>query len=157
MIIVSLSNNKTKIDVYATKNDTIFICISQPREVVSEFLVMFKAVILAGGSGKRLWPMSRSNFPKQFKPLIASNTMLQETLNRLSNMDIDSSKIICNEEHRFIVAEQMREINVKPKVGFQAVRVSITGTKISPPLFESIFALGKQAVIARLAESIEKL
>ncbi len=51
----------------------------------------------------------------------------------------------------------LEEINVKTKVGFQATRVSITGTKISPPLFESIFALGRETVIARLAESIEKL
>ena len=51
----------------------------------------------------------------------------------------------------------LKEINVKTKVGFQATRVSITGTKISPPLFESIFALGRDTVIARLAESIEKL
>tara|TARA_B100000700_G_scaffold80393_1_gene90607 strand:+ start:1638 stop:2948 length:1311 start_codon:yes stop_codon:yes gene_type:complete len=51
----------------------------------------------------------------------------------------------------------LEEINVKTKVGFQATRVSITGTKISPPLFESIFALGRDTVIARLAESIEKL
>ena len=51
----------------------------------------------------------------------------------------------------------LEETNVKTKVGFQATRVSITGTKISPPLFESIFALGRDTVIARLAESIEKL
>ncbi len=51
----------------------------------------------------------------------------------------------------------LEEINVKTKIGFQATRVSITGTKISPPLFESIFALGRDTVIARLAESIEKL
>ena len=56
-----------------------------------------------------------------------------------------------------IMRKKLEEINVKTKVGFQAARVSITGTKISPPLFESIFALGKEAVIARLAESIEKL
>tara|TARA_Y100000004_G_scaffold157614_1_gene183425 strand:+ start:2160 stop:3470 length:1311 start_codon:yes stop_codon:yes gene_type:complete len=56
-----------------------------------------------------------------------------------------------------IMRKILEEINVKTKVGFQAARVSITGTKISPPLFESIFALGKEAVIARLAESIEKL
>lgn len=56
-----------------------------------------------------------------------------------------------------IMRKLLEEINVKTKVGFQAARVSITGTKISPPLFESIFALGKEAVIARLAESIEKL
>ena len=56
-----------------------------------------------------------------------------------------------------IMRKILEENNVKTKVGFQAARVSITGTKISPPLFESIFALGKEAVIARLAESIEKL
>ena len=56
-----------------------------------------------------------------------------------------------------IMRKILEEINVKTKVGFQAARVSITGTKISPPLFESIFALGREAVIARLAESIEKL
>ena len=56
-----------------------------------------------------------------------------------------------------IMRKILEEINVKTKVGFQAARVSITGTKISPPLFESIFALGKEAAIARLAESIEKL
>jgi len=51
----------------------------------------------------------------------------------------------------------LKELDIKTKVGFQAARVSITGTKISPPLFESIFALGKQTCIARLAESIGKL
>ena len=56
-----------------------------------------------------------------------------------------------------IMRKILEEINVKTKVGFQAARVSITGTKISPPLFESTFALGREAVIARLAESIEKL
>lgn len=51
----------------------------------------------------------------------------------------------------------LKKLDLKPKVGFQATRVAITGTKISPPLFESIFALGRETSIARLAESIEKL
>ena len=51
----------------------------------------------------------------------------------------------------------LKELDLKPKVGFQATRVSLTGTKISPPLFESIYALGRETSIARLAESIEKL
>ena len=51
----------------------------------------------------------------------------------------------------------LKELDLKPKVGFQATRVAITGTKISPPLFESIYALGRETSIARLAESIEKL
>jgi len=61
----------------------------------------------------------------------------------------------------FNIEETMRsllkELDLKPKVGFQATRVSVTGTKISPPLFESIYALGRETSIARLAESIEKL
>ena len=51
----------------------------------------------------------------------------------------------------------LEEEEIKTKVGFQSTRVAITGTKISPPLFESIFALGKETSIARLTESIEKL
>jgi glutamyl-tRNA synthetase len=51
----------------------------------------------------------------------------------------------------------LKKLDLKPKVGFQATRVSVTGTKISPPLFESIYALGRETSIARLAESIEKL
>ena len=51
----------------------------------------------------------------------------------------------------------LKKLDLKPKVGFQATRVAVTGTKISPPLFESIYALGRETSIARLAESIEKL
>lgn len=75
--------------------------------------------------------------------------LLREEFINLDNFSLDSIEIV--------MRKTLEEINVKTKIGFQAARVSITGTKISPPLFESIFALGKQAVIARLAESIEKL
>ena len=51
----------------------------------------------------------------------------------------------------------LEELDIKTRIGFQSARVAVTGTKISPPLFESIFALGKETFIARLAESIEKL
>ena len=70
---------------------------------------MIKAVIIAGGTGSRLWPLSRSNHPKQFLRLHDNNTLLQETFNRLNDIDISSSVIICNENHRFFVAEQIRE------------------------------------------------
>lgn len=63
---------------------------------------------MAGGSGTRLWPLSRQLFPKQFQPLVDDSTMLQATLNRLEGLDIASSITICNEEHRFIVADQLR-------------------------------------------------
>jgi len=69
------------------------------------------AVIMAGGSGTRLWPLSRAARPKQFLPLHGKSTMLQETVNRLDGLEISSSIIICNEEHRFFVAEQLREVD----------------------------------------------
>ena len=69
------------------------------------------AVILAGGSGTRLWPLSRSAHPKQFLALHGDDTMLQSTVKRLEGLDIESSITICNEEHRFFVAEQLREID----------------------------------------------
>ncbi len=72
---------------------------------------MIKAVVLAGGSGTRLWPLSRAAHPKQFLALHGDETMLQATFNRLDGLDIHSSVTICNEEHRFFVAEQLREIN----------------------------------------------
>ena len=68
-------------------------------------------VIMAGGSGTRLWPLSRAAHPKQFLRLHGEDTMLQTTAKRLSGLDIQSSIIICNEEHRFFVAEQLREID----------------------------------------------
>ena len=75
--------------------------------------------------------------------------LLREKFINLDNFSLDSIEIV--------MRKTLEEINVKTKIGFQAARVSITGTKISPPLFESILALGREAVIARLAESIEKL
>jgi len=71
---------------------------------------MIKAVIMAGGSGTRLWPLSRAAHPKQFLSLNGDDTMLQATFKRLDGLDIHSSVTICNEEHRFFVAEQLREI-----------------------------------------------
>jgi mannose-1-phosphate guanylyltransferase len=72
---------------------------------------MLKAVIMAGGSGTRLWPLSRAAHPKQFLALHGEDTMLQATFKRLDGLDIQSSVTLCNEEHRFFVAEQLREID----------------------------------------------
>jgi len=75
-------------------------------------------VILCGGSGTRLWPLSRSSYPKQFLSLSENNknTFIQETFERLKGLDqLMDPLIICNEEHRFIVAEQMREKDILPK------------------------------------------
>ena len=75
---------------------------------------MILPVIMAGGSGTRLWPLSRGNYPKQFLALDGSNhTMLQQTISRLSGIEHKPAMLICNEEHRFIAAEQVRQLNVE--------------------------------------------
>lgn len=72
---------------------------------------MILPVIMAGGSGTRLWPLSRALYPKQFLPLAGGEeTMLQATANRLATLNTQPPVTICNEEHRFIVAEQLRSV-----------------------------------------------
>lgn len=75
---------------------------------------MIVPVILAGGSGTRLWPLSRSSYPKQFLRLLNQHSLIQNTILRLKNLDLPfvAPIIICGEEHRFIVAEQLREIDI---------------------------------------------
>ena len=70
---------------------------------------MITPVILSGGSGTRLWPLSRTHYPKQFLNLVNDTTLFQDTIIRLPE-DISSPLVVCNEEHRFIVAEQLRQI-----------------------------------------------
>ena len=74
-----------------------------------------KPVILSGGSGTRLWPLSRQLYPKQLLPLVGEQTLLQDTITRLENFPniSDTVTVICNDAHRFLVAEQLREIDVK--------------------------------------------
>jgi len=75
---------------------------------------MFTAVIMAGGSGTRLWPASRKLHPKQFLSLLGTTTMLQSTLERLDGLDMAQPTLICNEQHRFLVAEQVRMFEKHP-------------------------------------------
>ena len=75
---------------------------------------MIVPVILSGGSGTRLWPLSRKLYPKQFINLVNETTLFQDTILRLPK-DVAEPLIICNEEHRFLAAEQLREIGKKTK------------------------------------------
>jgi mannose-1-phosphate guanylyltransferase/mannose-6-phosphate isomerase len=76
---------------------------------------MIVPVILSGGAGTRLWPLSRELYPKQLLPLVGEQTMLQETVTRLRGLpDLGAPLVVCNESHRFLVAEQLRAIGVNP-------------------------------------------
>jgi len=118
---------------------------------------MIIPVIMAGGSGTRLWPLSRTAFPKQFIALTSSLTMLQETAARINGLSSSSSTavqtaapmIICNEEHRFLVAEQMRQQQLNPSILLEPV-----GRNTAPAIaLAAIKALesDKEAVLLVLA------
>ncbi|OGR07284.1 MAG: mannose-1-phosphate guanylyltransferase/mannose-6-phosphate isomerase [Deltaproteobacteria bacterium RIFOXYD12_FULL_50_9] len=78
---------------------------------------MILPVILAGGSGTRLWPLSRQQYPKQFLPLTAINTMFQETVLRFpAGAGVRPPLVVCNSDHRFLVAEQLQEIKTKSTI-----------------------------------------
>ncbi len=91
-------------------------------------------VILSGGSGSRLWPLSREEFPKQLQPLTSEKSLLQETALRLgaaskdAAFEIQPPIVVCNEAHRFIVAEQLRAIGIEPK----AVIIEPQGRNTAP-------------------------
>jgi mannose-1-phosphate guanylyltransferase / mannose-6-phosphate isomerase len=72
-------------------------------------------VILSGGAGTRLWPLSRELYPKQLLPLTGARTMLQQTLLRLEGLTAAAPVVVCNEAHRFLVAEQLRQLRLTPR------------------------------------------
>ena len=72
-------------------------------------------VILSGGAGTRLWPMSRTLYPKQLLSLLGQDSLLQQTVRRVSGRQgFGAPLLVANEEHRFIIAEQLREIGAIP-------------------------------------------
>jgi mannose-1-phosphate guanylyltransferase / mannose-6-phosphate isomerase len=96
-------------------------------------------VILSGGSGTRLWPMSREAYPKQFLPLVSKHTMLQDTVRRLEGLAEEHPRqgieplpplVVCNDAHRFLVAEQLRVLGV-PSAG---ILLEPTGRNTAPAL-----------------------
>jgi mannose-1-phosphate guanylyltransferase/mannose-6-phosphate isomerase len=90
---------------------------------------MLVPVILSGGSGTRLWPLSRELYPKQLLPLVGERTMLQETAARVTGLpDLAGPVVVCNESHRFAVAEQLREFGAAA----QAIILEPVGRNTAP-------------------------
>lgn len=100
-------------------------------------------VILSGGSGSRLWPLSREHYPKQLLALTGARTLLQETVARLDGLaDVNQPLIVCNEEHRFLVAEQCQNISVSPI----AIILEPIGRNTAPALTLASIFLTQQSI-----------
>jgi mannose-1-phosphate guanylyltransferase/mannose-6-phosphate isomerase len=104
---------------------------------------MLVPVILSGGAGTRLWPLSRELYPKQLLPLVGEHTMLQDTVLRLAGLDAGPAVVVCNDAHRFLVAEQLRLINAPP----QAIVLEPVGRNTAPAI-----ALAAHVAIASAGE-----
>jgi mannose-1-phosphate guanylyltransferase/mannose-6-phosphate isomerase len=91
---------------------------------------MITPVILSGGSGTRLWPLSRELYPKQLLPLVGERTMLQETVQRLEGLGASQPIVVCNDAHRFLVAEQLRQLGLQP----QAIILEPIGRNTAPAI-----------------------
>ena len=106
---------------------------------------MLIPVLLCGGIGSRLWPVSREAYPKQFLPLAGELSMLQATLARTEGLDSAAPMVICNDEHRFVVAEQLRQREVTPA----AIILEPEGRNTAPAL-----ALAALQAVATAEEAV---
>ena len=100
---------------------------------------MIVPVILSGGAGTRLWPLSRELYPKQLLPMLGHRTLIQETVLRVAGIDQCAAPIVvCNEEHRFLVAEQLRGIGIEA----QAILLEPSGRNTAPAVaLAAVFAI----------------
>jgi mannose-1-phosphate guanylyltransferase/mannose-1-phosphate guanylyltransferase/mannose-6-phosphate isomerase len=97
-------------------------------------------VILSGGSGTRLWPLSRAALPKQLLALASDRSLLQDTVSRLSDMpEMAAPLMVCNVEHRFMIAEQMRQIGVEPR----AIVLEPAGRNTAPAIAVAALMLSR--------------
>ncbi len=84
-----------------------------PSPLAASGMDLVVPVILSGGSGTRLWPVSRESYPKQYWPLISARSLLQDTVRRASGPGFAPPIVVCNQEHRFMIAEQLRQDGVE--------------------------------------------
>ena len=124
-------------------------------------------VLLCGGVGSRLWPVSRQGRPKQYLNLIGETSMLQQTLTRIESLAQTSPIIVCNEEHRFLVAEQVRQLgltsptiilepegkNTAPAIALAALAASVSDPEVNLLVMPADHYVGKPAA---LIDAIEK-
>lgn len=98
-------------------------------------------VILSGGAGSRLWPLSREHYPKPLLPMFGDHTLLQETVLRLQGLDdVEDPLLVCNEEHRFLVAEQLQQLGRKPT----AIILEPQGRNTAPALTVAALSLAER-------------
>ena len=100
-------------------------------------------VILSGGSGTRLWPLSRELYPKQLLPLVGKHTMLQATVLRLEGLGAAPPVVVCNDSHRFLVAEQLRQLNIAPR----AIVLEPVGRNTAPAIALAALAAAPDALL----------
>ena len=105
---------------------------------------MLCPVILSGGAGTRLWPLSRELYPKQLLALTGERTMLQQTALRLEGLSATAPVIVCNEAHRFLVAEQLRQIQIEPR----ALVLEPFGRNTAPAIALAAYAALKSSAAA---------
>jgi mannose-1-phosphate guanylyltransferase/mannose-6-phosphate isomerase len=114
---------------------------------------MLTPVILSGGAGTRLWPLSRELYPKQLLALTGDRTMLQQTALRLSGLGAATPVVVCNDAHRFLVAEQLRQLRVEPR----AVVLEPFGRNTAPAIALAALAALKMSSAEQGADDPELL